>query len=150
MASLGIVYAVLGFGCLHLMKYTGDMLDAVFVRLGALLFVAAGFVFADGLIGRLVRAGTVTVTSTGAQVARSVSVSTVIWMFWFGAGVLWLLCLLPEKWFGEPMPDWLSMAGLVLPVGLASVPGPAGAALTGLMRAGADLVSTPVRALFGG
>ena len=149
-AAAWIVYAGLGFGALYLMKYTGSMLDALLVRVAACLFAAAGTIGATGWIGNLIHSFTTTVDSTGNQVTRSAVGSAVMWLVWFLLGLLWILCILPERWFKRSIPDWLSVSGLVLPAGLATVPGPAGVALLSILTFAGNLVMAPARALFGG
>jgi hypothetical protein len=149
-ASTWIVLVGLGWFVLYLMKYTGAFLDAIFVRLAAFLFLAAGTVGATGWLGDLLNSAFTTTNSAGNEIARSAVGSGFMWFVWFALGVLWLLCILPEKWFSRPIPDWLSIAGLVIPAGVATVPGPAGNFLLDAVNFFAGLVTGPATALFGG
>lgn len=139
----------LGFIMLYLMQYTDDTLDAVLVRLAAVLFLGAGFVGASGVIGTAVHKAFVTSNTQGDAIARTALGSSVMYLVWLGLGLLWLLCFIPERWFSKAIPDWLSVLGLLLPTGVETIPGPVGKAMVHLMRSIATFVDTPVAALFG-
>ena len=49
------------------------------------------------------------------QVAVQAVGSAVMFLIWFVLAVMWFACILPERWFSKPIPDWLSVTGLVLP-----------------------------------
>ena len=148
-ASAWVIYTGTGFLLLFLMNFTGNFLDAVLVRVAALLFVSAGLISATGWLGNFISTTFTTVNTAGDQVARSAVGSTIMWLVWFALGLLWFLCLLPHRWFAMAIPDWLSVLGLVLPAGVALIPGPAGVALTNIITTLSHLVATPVLALFG-
>jgi hypothetical protein len=149
-AASFVLYAGLAVGVLYLMQYTGEFLDAIFVRLAAILFLAAGFVGGSGIIGDTMDSIFNQTNATGDQVAKTAVGSAVMYLFWFLLGLGWLLCLLPERWFSKQIPDWLSVGGLILPAGVATIPGPAGDAIMSLMQTITGVVATPMAKLFGG
>lgn len=148
-ATTWVLYTGIAFLSLYLMRFTGDFLDAILVRVAAILFMAAGIIGAHGWFGDALNSVFNTVNTTGGEIARSTTGSAIMYFVWFALGVLWIMCILPERWFSKAVPDWLSVSGLILPAGIATVPGPAGVALGGIILSLANLVTAPVRALFG-
>jgi hypothetical protein len=149
-AAAFTLYTGIAIILLYLMQYTGEKLDAVFVRVAAALFLAAGFIGGSGVVGHWMRSIFVGADTHGDELARTVVGSTVMYLVWTGLAVGWLLCLAPERWFSKAIPDWLSVGGLLIPSGAATIPGPAGHALVGALRGISTFVATPVTALFGG
>jgi hypothetical protein len=149
-AALFILYTGLAVILLYLMKFTGEFLDAIFVRVAAILFLAAGFIGGSGIIGNAMKQIFNQTNANGDAIARTAVGSAIMYLVWFALGLLWLLCLLPERWFGKAIPDWLSVGGIILPAGVATIPGPAGKMIYGAMLSIANLVSAPVAAFFGG
>jgi hypothetical protein len=149
-AASFVMYFGFGVGLLYLMQYTGDFLDAVLVRAAAIMFLIAGFVGADGIIGAAMDKLFVETNSAGDEIARTAVGSAIMYLIWFFLGLFWLLCLLPERWFSKAIPDWLSVGGIILPAGVDTVPGPAGESVMGIMTSIAEFFATPMAKLFGG
>lgn len=128
-ASLWVALTVVGAAILVAKELAGhNLITAVLVRFAALSFMAAGFIGADGWIGRWVNSLVAWAIHTGQHASSTAFGSALLVGVLTAVGAaLWLLALLPDNWWGGQMPDWGSALGLVLPSLAASIPGPAGA-----------------------
>lgn len=145
-----IIYTGLAFFLMIMMHWTPGWVDWIFVRTAAILFMAAGLVGATGWLGNTL-ANVFNVSSSSLDSVATIAVGgSIMALVWFGLAVFWVACLLPDRWFSKQTPDWLSVGGLLLPAGIAVIPGPAGAFLMSIVTALSTLVTAPVKALFGG
>ena len=136
-----LLLAALGFWLLRTIpRARHRTLKAAMVRIAAVLFLVAGTVSAGGMIGAGI---TWFVHATGAIGAG------IAWVAWLVLALSWLAGMVPERWFGGDVPDWLSVSGLLLPALLASVPGAIGGAITTATHLVAGGVGAGLGAAFG-
>jgi len=142
-ATLWMVLTVAGFGLLRAMDYTTHpLLDALLVRAAAFSFVGAGLIGASGWLGTTIAATVSWANGVGASVGSAAFGTGAVWIAWLVMAVAWVLTILPETWFDAPIPDWLSVAGLVLPALAASIPGPLGQGLRSAISAAGHVMIT--------
>ena len=148
-ATLWLVLTVAGFGLLRAMDHVGHhLLEAVMVRAAAFSFAGAGTIGAAGWLGHVTESAVRQVNVVGADAGAAAIGTGAVWVIWAVLSIAWVLTILPESWFTAPIPDSLSIAGLVLPSLAASIPGPLGDLLreiiTGAGRLMIGLVSQAV------
>lgn len=141
---------VAGFGCMVLMRWTGDRLDAVLIRLAAACFVGAGLIGVNGWLGELIRSVTGWLTHTTDQLGTAVLGTAVVWIVALGLGVTWVCSMLPHKWVSIRFPDWLIIGGLFLPSLMTGVPGRLGDGLRTAMEMAGNAATQLVGSLLGG
>jgi hypothetical protein len=136
-----LLLAGLGFWLLRTVPRARNLtLKAVMVRLAAVLFLVAGTVSAGGVVGSGISWFVHATGAIGAGIA---------WVAWLVLALSWLAGMVPERWFGGDVPDWLSVSGMVLPALLASVPGAVGTAITAATQSVASGVGAGLGAAFG-
>lgn len=138
---LWTIMAAVGFGIMWARRKTSKQwVDAWGERLAALFFLGAGVIVAPGWPSGVVGWVAGLLNQVGGAINDSANqlgtVATVIVAL--GASVYWLLGLLPNSLFDEPIPDWLTVGGLVLPALAAGIPGPIGEAIRGIHQAISD------------
>jgi hypothetical protein len=148
--TLWVLLVAMGFGWMWAMRWTRNpMLDAIFVRAAAFSFAGAGIVGANGWLGGALK-WTVTQVNAISGAAGTAGLGTAaVWIVWAALSIMWVLTLVPERWFGKSIPDWLSVGGIVLPGLAMSIPGPLGAALTRVMTLAGGLMVGVVKYLVG-
>ncbi|TCC33851.1 hypothetical protein E0H75_42080 [Kribbella capetownensis] len=127
---------LLGVAAMFLMKFTPNWLDAILIRVSALLVAGAG---ALGVTGWLGDAFTWLLSSFADLVnylSKGAVGTPLMWLLSAFVGALWVGALLPERLFRYDYPDWLIFAGFPLPSLLASVPGKAGDGLQTVVLGG--------------
>lgn len=125
--TLWLLLTAGGWALLWVMKYVGKPTgQALLVRAAAFAFIGAGTIGASGWIGQTLRGLLDTANTTGNQATSAAVGAGAIWIVWMFLAGAWLLCLLPESWFGRDIPDWLSISGLILPSLSSAIPGPVG------------------------
>src|SRR4051812_38151289 len=126
-ATIWLVLVVAGFGLLRALDYVHhEWLAAAMVRVAALSFVGAGVIGARGWVGNFLTGAVHLVNTTGARVGAVALGTGAVWVLWLVLTAAWVLTLLPDRWFGAGIPDWLSISGVVLPGLAASIPGHVG------------------------
>ena len=136
-----LLLAALGVWILRTMpRAKHRTVKAVLVRTAAILVMTAGAISAGGWIGQALAWLVDVAGGIGGGVA---------WVLWLIGALSWLAGMVPEKWFGGDVPDWLSMSGLALPSLLVSVPGPVGQGMTEAMTGVSDLVNSGMSQAFG-
>ena len=131
--------------------YTPDAVDFILWRLSAILFLSAGIVSVDGLVGDVttgVVQWTTEVVSRLSELAfgdysAGAQISGVIFMV---PAAAWVFGMLPQKWFRWKLVDKLAFAGPVLPSVVASCPGWPGDILRGIIGVCAEFGLTLVQA----
>jgi hypothetical protein len=135
-----VAASVFGFASMVMMRWTPNWLDAVLIRVAALLFAGAGAMGATGWIGDLVNwviNGAMSLLDRfGAQAVGT----GIVWILATILGGLWIGALLPERLFNYQYPDWLVFAGFPLPVLLTAVPGQAGEAMRTVVLTGGEML----------
>lgn len=148
--TLWLLLVVTGVGLMWAMRYTRHaLLDAVLVRASAFSFVGAGIVGAGGWIGALLAGLVGGVNQLGAALGMAAIGTAAVWIVWLAMTAMWVLTLLPERWFGRSIPDWLAFSGLVLPGLAAAIPGPLGQGLHTAVVACGNLMVHGVGQAFG-
>ena len=149
----GTLWALLvfvGFGLMWTMRHTkAALLDAVFVRVAAFSFAGAGVIGASGWIGTALAWTVTTANDLGATLGAATLGTTAVWMVWLALSLMWVLTLLPAQVFTKEIPDWLAVAGLVLPGLAASIPGEIGELLRQVIEACGQLMVDVVAGVFG-
>lgn len=152
--SDGFTFTVLvaaGFMFLYLMTRTKSaLLDAILVRLAAFSFMGGGVVGASGWLGGLIDGIVTTTSSTGEEIGRSAGFTGLVVVASAGLMFVWIAGIVPEKWLGGDVPDWLSVSGIVLPGFVSAIPGPIGEFFMTVIQLAADIVTGPATTLFGG
>jgi hypothetical protein len=148
--TLWLLLVACGVGLMWVMRYTRHpMIDAVLVRASAFSFAGAGIVGAGGWIGDLLGGLVGGLNTVGAQLGSAAIGSAAVWIVWAGLSLMWVLTILPERWFGRSIPDWLAISGVVLPGMAASIPGEFGQAMTRAITGCGQLMINLVGSAFG-
>lgn len=149
-ATVWLVLTVLGFVTLRSMVYMRHAtLKAIAIRFAAFAFLGAGTVGAAGWLGHAMTAVIGAVNRIGAAAGAAAIGTGAVWIVWALMAVAWILTLLPERWFGRDIPDWLSMSGLILPALAVTIPGPFGQALRAVTKAVGGLMVSGARTVVG-
>ena len=143
--TLWVLLVATGMALMWAMRHTNvALLDAVLVRASAFSFAGAGVIGATGWMGTATAWTVATANNVGADLGAASVGSTAVWIVWAAISGMWVLTLLPERWFKKSIPDWLAFAGLLLPGLAASVPGGLGAMLRQVITACGGLLVTAV------
>jgi len=148
--TLWVLLVATGLGLMWAMRWTrSPMLDAALIRAAAFSYAGAGVIGAQGWIGQSLRWMVESVNRVGAQAGSAGVGTAAVWVVWAGLAIMWVLTLLPERWFSKPIPDWLAISGVMLPGMAASIPGPLGAGLSRVITAAGGLMVNLVSYAFG-
>lgn len=126
-----------GFVMWIVYQWRKPLIQALLVRTHAILFLAAGVIgsAARGWAGDFTRWLTGKINELGGALSSEVfGTPILVGLFVIILTALLILTFLPEKWFRRSIPDWLSLAGLLLPGLAASAPGPLGESVRALYR----------------
>ncbi len=148
--TLWLLLVACGVGLMWVMRYTRHpLIDAVLVRASAFSFAGAGIVGAGGWIGTVLTGLVKGLNSIGAQLGTAAIGSAAVWIVWAALSLMWVLTILPERWFGRGIPDWLAISGVVLPAMAASIPGEFGQVVSRVIEACGQLMIHAVGSAFG-
>lgn len=143
-----LLMIVFGFAAMFCMRYTPDWADFILVRLAGFSFIAGGFMGVGGWVGGLINGSIGWLFRTINDVSSSAVGSSIGWLVAAAITFLWIGGMLPGKVFDYDPPDWLVIAGIIVPALVAKVPGKAGNAADMLLTMGGDAVSNMVGGLF--
>ena len=104
---------------------------------------------ANGWLGNSLKWAVAQVNAISGAAGTAGLGTAAVWIAWAALSIMWVLTLVPERWFGKSIPDWLSVGGIVLPGLAASIPGPLGAALNQAMHVAGGLMIAFVKYLVG-
>lgn len=137
---LWVTMAAIGFALMWGRRKTSkEWVDAWLERFAALFFIGAGVIVAPGWPSDVVNWVGNLLNQIGGAVGNAGQLGTVVTLVVaLGASVYWFLGLLPNSLFDEPIPDWLTVGGLILPALAAGIPGPVGEAIRGFHQAISD------------
>ncbi|WP_407568338.1 hypothetical protein QK900_15660 (plasmid) [Arsenicicoccus dermatophilus] len=143
-----ILLAGLATGCLWLMRWTSPVVDAVLVRVAAVLYLLAGMVLAAGWLGAVVAwaaggLGALAVVLGAATFAAVAGMTLVVCL-----GAWWAAALLTSEDV-LPVPEWLVLVGLVLPSLMAAAPGSVGAVAAAAASAAGGGMDAALMAVMG-
>lgn len=143
-----ILMTVFGFAVMFAMRFTPDVVDFIFVRLAGFSFIGAGLIGADGWVGDFIN-GTIGWLFRAINDVTNTAFGTgAAWIVAAAIAFLWIGGMLPGKVFDYDPPDWLVIAGLIVPALAAMVPGKAGNAAEIIITMGGHQVNNWVGGLF--
>lgn len=145
-ATIWALCVALGVFTMWCMRHTTKpTVDAVLIRIAACLFMAAGTVGAGGQVGQTIASVIQWVTRTSDDTTRTLLGASVTWMLWAVLSILWILGMVPKKWFNWDPPDWLMFLGVVIPTTATAIPGPVGDAIREAINFITQMMTTPLR-----
>lgn len=143
-----ILMAAFGFAAMFTMRYTPDWADFILVRVAGFCFIAAGLVGVAGWVGDLINGTIGALFRAINDLSSSALGSGIGWIIAAGITYLWIGGMLPDRLFSYDPPDYLVIAGIIVPSLVAMVPGKAGRAADTVLTTGGNAVTDWVGGLF--
>jgi hypothetical protein len=143
-----ILMVVFGFAAMFAMQFTPNWADFILVRLAGFSFIGAGMIGASGWVGDIIN-GTLGALFRAINGVTSNAFGTgVAWILAAAIAFLWIGGMLPDRLFSYDPPDWLVIAGIIVPALVAMVPGKAGTAANTVITLGGQTVTSWVGGIF--
>ncbi|MET7284202.1 hypothetical protein ABZS29_38570 [Kribbella sp. NPDC005582] len=137
-----------GAAAMFCMRFTPPKVDFILVRVAGFSFVGAGLIGAAGWVGGLINGTLGWLFRFINDLSNSALGTGVAWIVAAAIAGLWIGGMLPDKVFSYDPPDWLVIAGLIVPALVAKVPGKAGSAFDTVITAGGQGLTDMVGRLF--
>ncbi|WP_433169898.1 hypothetical protein [Kribbella sp. CA-247076] len=137
-----------GFAAMFCMRFTPDWADFILVRVAGFSFVGAGLIGAAGWLGALIDGTIGWLVRSIDGISNGAVGTSIAWIIAAALAGLWIGGMLPGRIFSYDPPDWLVIAGLVVPSLVAMVPGRAGDAFDTVITAGGQALTNAVGGLF--